>query len=63
MKKIIGIYIYERRLEEGVAYKVYVTHRHHYIQIKCYEVSTIAGRLQDLFYDLIKADMVEKVEV
>ena len=58
-----GVYIYERLLEDRLAYRVYVTRTHHYIQIKCYDVSTIAGSLQDLFYDLIKADIVEKVEV
>lgn len=63
MMNIIGVYIYERYLGDGLAYRVYVSRTHHYIQIECYQVSTIAGRLQDLFYDLIKADMVDKVEV
>lgn len=62
-KNSTGVYIYERYLDDILAYRVYVTRTHHYIQIQCYEVSTIAGRLQDLFYDLTKADLVEKVEV
>jgi hypothetical protein len=63
MKKIFGLYIYERHIEYRLAYRVFVTRTHHYIQIKCYEVSRIAGKLQDLLYDLIKADIVEKVDV
>ena len=64
LKKIfIGNYVFERYVNNWLAYEVYVTRNHHYIQIKCCDECTIAGKLQDLFYDLIKTDLVEKVEV
>lgn len=54
-------YDYRRFLDGELAYRVYVTKNHHYLQIQINRVSLIAGSLQDLLYDLIKADLVEKV--
>ena len=56
-----GNYDYRRFLDGILGYRVYVTKNHHYIQIQIYEVSLIAKSLQELIYDLIKADLVEKV--
>lgn len=42
-------------------YSVYVTRKHRYIQITNWGSCKIAGKLQDILYDLIKADLVEKV--
>lgn len=42
-------------------YKVYITKRHHNIQIQIGDVGLIAHRLQELLYDLIQAGLVEKV--
>lgn len=56
-----GCYEYIRILENDFAYRIYTTKTHHYLQIQIGSVSLIAGKLQDLLYDLIKADLVEKV--
>lgn len=57
-----GNYDYRRYIDSVLAYRVYITKNHHYIQIQLYDVNIIAGSLQKLIYDLIKADLVEVVE-
>lgn len=55
-----GVYT---RIKNGEwLYQIYVTQNHKYLQIKVYNHCLIAHRLQDLIYDLSKADLVEKVE-
>lgn len=54
-------YIKKRYIDEILAYLIYITPTHHYIQIKIYDVGIIAGSLQTTLYDLIKADLVERV--
>ena len=56
------VYEYVREIEGKTAYRVYTTKNHSYLQIETFEPVIIAKRLQDLLYDLIKADLVEKVE-
>ena len=55
------VYEYVREIEGKTAYRVYTTKNHSYLQIEIFKPVIIAKRLQDLLYDLIKADMVEKV--
>ena len=56
------IWEWNRDDENGVLmYKVYITKRHHNIQIQIRNVGLIAHRLQELLYDLIQAGLVEKV--
>ena len=56
------IWEWNRDDENGVLmYKVYITKRHHNIQIQIGDVGLIAHRLQELLYDLIQAGLVEKV--
>ena len=56
------IWEWNRDDENGVLmYKVYITKRHHNIQIQVGNVGLIAHRLQELLYDLIQAGLVEKV--
>ena len=55
-------YEYIRELEGKTAYRVYTTKNHQYLQIEIFEPMIIAKTLQDLIYDLIKADLVEKVD-
>ena len=57
-----GYWRYLREIENIIAWEVYITRTHHYIQIKVYEPCTMAKELQCLLYDLIKADLVEKVD-
>jgi hypothetical protein len=57
----MGVYIHTRILEGKIAYKVYITVRHHNIQIIVYEPMTIAKSVQELIYDLTTANLVEKV--
>lgn len=57
-----GNYDYRRYIDGILAYRVYITKNHQYIQIQLYDVNIIAGSLQKLIYDLIKADLVEVVE-
>ena len=54
-------YEYVREIEGKTAYRIYTTSRHKNIQIEVNKPVIIAHRLQDLLYDLIKADLVEKV--
>ena len=55
------IWEWNRDGENGVLmYKVYITKRHHNIQIQIGDVGLIAHRLQELLYDLIQAGLVEK---
>ena len=56
-----GQYIKTRNINGAYCYTLYITPTHHYIQFKTYGDITIAGSLQDTLYDLIKADLVEKV--
>ncbi len=44
-----------------ILYQVVITSTHHYLQIRRAYFSNVASSLQDLFYDLIQANMVEKV--
>ena len=53
--------IYTRIVNDRIAYKVYITSTHHYIQIRCFECFVIAESLQVLLFDLIQAGLVEKV--
>lgn len=56
------IWEWNRDDENGVLmYKVYITKRHHNIQIQIGDVDLIAHRLQELLYDLIQAGLIEKV--
>ncbi len=55
-------YVKDRIVDGERLYVLYVTPTHHYIQIKVFVPCTIAGSIQDTIYDLIKADLVEKVE-
>ena len=57
-----GFYCFTRIIGGVLAWKLYVTAHHHYLQIKVYEPCIIAGSLQSVLYDLIKADLVEEVE-
>lgn len=54
-------YEYLREIHDHMVYRVYTTPNHCYIQIEIFEPMKIAGSLQSLIYDLIKADLVEKV--
>lgn len=54
-------YIKKRYIDEILAYLIYITPTHHYIQIRIYDAGIIAGSLQATLYDLIKADLVERV--
>ena len=55
--------VYTRKFdsEDGIAYQVVITRHHHYLQIRNGHFGNIAGSLQDLFYDLIQAGLVDKV--
>ena len=54
-------YIFIRKTDDGIPiYNIYVTRTHRYIQITTWGTCTIAGSAQDLIYDLIKADLIEK---
>ena len=55
-------YRYDRTIDGTLAWTLYITKTHHNIQIKVYEPCTMAKELQCLLYDLIKADLVEKVD-
>ena len=59
-KKYKNCYEYIRKIEGIPVYRVYTTLRHKYIQIEILEPSKIAGSLQVLLYDLIKANLVVK---
>ena len=59
-KKYENCYEYIREIKDIPVYRVYTTLNHKYIQIEILEPSTIAGSLQILLYDLIKADLVVK---
>ena len=54
-------YEYLREMRGRTVYRVYTTPSHSYIQVEVLEPMKIAGTLQTLIYDLIKADLVEKV--
>ena len=57
--------IFSRVKDDIELYRVVVTKNHKYLQIRslnCYGYFNIAGSLQDLIFDLIKNDLVEKVE-
>ena len=57
-----GVWKWDRLDKDGIPfYQVYITKRHHNIQIRIGYVSYIAHRLQELLYDLIQAGLVEKV--
>lgn len=53
-------YEYIREIHGKTAYRVYITPNHRYIQIEILEPLIIAGSLQCLLYDLIKANLVVK---
>lgn len=57
-----GIWAYIRRINGEIAYMVYVTKRHRYLQIRCNKNCLIAGKLQSLIYDLTIAGIIEKEE-
>ena len=57
--------IFSRFKDDIELYRVVVTKNHKYLQIRslnCYGYLNISGSLQDLMFDLIKNDLVEKVE-
>ena len=54
-------YEYIRELDGRVAYRIYTTKNHANLQIEIFEPMIMAQKVQDLLYDLIKADVVEKV--
>ncbi len=56
-----GVYTYTRVLENRIAWKLYITGNHHYIQAIIYESCTMAKVFQTIIYNLIKADLVEIV--
>lgn len=55
-------YEYLREIRGHIAYRVYTTLNHGYIQVEVFEPMLIAGSLQCLIYDLIQAGLVEKIE-
>lgn len=57
-----GFYCFTRRIDGVLAWKLYATINHHYLQVKVYVPCSMAGALQSVLYDLIKADLVEKVD-
>ena len=62
-KKEYNQYQFTRITDYGIPmYCIFVTRKHKYIQIKTWGSCMIAGKLQDLLYELIKADLVEVVE-
>ncbi len=54
-------YEYIRELDGKVAYRIYTTKNHANLQIEIFEPMIMAQKVQDLLYDLIKTDLVEKV--
>lgn len=54
-------YEYIRKLDGKVAYRIYTTKNHANLQIEIFEPMIMAQKVQDLLYDLIKADLVEKL--
>lgn len=54
-------YEYIRELNGKVAYRIYTTKNHANLQIEIFEPMIMAQKVQDLLYDLIKTDLVEKV--
>lgn len=61
-EKINDTWAYIRKIGGVPVYGLYVTKKHKYLQIRCLGRCLIAGRLQTLIYDLIKAGIVEKEE-
>lgn len=61
-EKINDTWAYIRKIGGVPVYGLYVTKKHKYLQIRCWSRCLIAGRLQTLIYDLIKAGIVEKEE-
>lgn len=59
-KRYKNCYEYIREIKGITVYRVYTTLNHKYIQIEILQPSKIAGSLQVLLYDLIKADLVVK---
>lgn len=57
-----GVWAYIRKIDGKVAYGLYVTKKHKYLQIRCYDKCLIAGKLQTLIYDLTVAGIIEKEE-
>lgn len=57
-----GFYRYDREIKNILVWTLYITKTHHNIQIIVHEPCTMAKELQCLLYELIKADMVEKVD-
>lgn len=53
--------VYERFLDNVLVYKIVITAKHKYIQIRDGYFDNIAGSLQDVLFDLIQARLVEKV--
>lgn len=54
-------YVWTRQVGEYGYYSIYIN-RNNYIRIEISDQAIIAGKLQTKLYDLIKADLVEKVE-
>ena len=54
-------YEYIREIDGRIAYRIYTTKNNANIQIEILEPVIIAHRLQELLYDLIQAELVEKV--
>ena len=55
-----GQYVYIRMIENRVAYRVYITKKHRYLIIDSFAPIKIAGKLQDLLYDLAVNGLIEK---
>lgn len=59
-EKINDTWAYIRKIDRVPVYGLYVTKKHKYLQIRCWNRCLIAGKLQTLIYDLIEAGIVEK---
>lgn len=55
-------YEYIREIDGITAYRIYTTLNHTYLHIEILRPIKIAKTLQNLLYDLIQANLVEKVE-
>lgn len=61
-EKINDTWAYIRKINSVPAYGLYVTKKHKYLQIRCYDKCLIAGKLQTLIYDLTVAGIIEREE-
>ncbi len=59
-EQINDTWAYIRKIDRVPAYGLYVTKKHKYLQIRCWDRCLIAGKLQTLIYDLTMAGIIEK---